>query len=250
MLATDGDSDAQNTPIWSIRQRGARGEVQRIRFSGSSPRRAEFDVRLGTPSPLRTLDVAVWNSEPAVFEMRLQPRGVATRVRPVAGGGTTAAVGFAEIPEPRAAFRRVAIATWSGRLPDLFVIDHLAFEKRMRVSVFSGESAFTQLVDQMRASFVGLDPRQWAFDVGALYGGRPDLIGFRHAGAPSGLPEVHVLSGETRFRTFSLQGTLRAADEGYAPRVLSGVSGRAPSAFLIDGSRVRPVHVGLRRTAP
>lgn len=241
-LATDGAAPGDNTPIWSIRGVGSEGVARRIDFDDVRPRHEQFSVRLSSASRTRALDVADWEGRPAVFDMQRQPSGITTRVVSLSDGDATTLQAFSALTQPRVR-RDVSIATWDGRLPDLFVMDNLGSRERLRISIFSGESGFTRIVARARASLVRIDPAQWSFDVATLNGSRPEVIALRRGVSPSSYTEVHVLTGESRFKKFALHGTLKTPRGVSTEHFASGLSLGLPSVFLVAPRRILTVRV-------
>lgn len=117
---------------------------------------------------------------------------------------------------PQASDRRdFFVARWSGPRPDLYVVDRDVNRHRpssarpWSIRIYSGESGFKTLAFetsiQKRIS-KQLSQRDWWLDVGTRRQPEPSLVfvtkGERKTGTDQ--TEVHVLSGHSKFRRFSL----------------------------------------------
>jgi hypothetical protein len=247
-IATDGDlsPDSDNSQVWSFRGGGGGATVERLDFADTPPRSTRMRVDLGPSSPNRALDVGQWATGTAVFVMRLERRGIRSQVTSLGVRPRVESRGFSVLPAPSGK-REVAIATWSGALPDLFVLDWLGARERLRVTVFSGESAFRARIVSAHLPLMNPDPQQWSFDVGRVLGQRPSVVGVNRAGTGSGHPEVHILTGDSGFKQFGLQRPVRHGKLSGVPRFVTGLSLSQPSVFLVDGRDLLVVPVAPRR---
>ena len=241
-IATDGNWPGDNTPVWFIRGEGPEGIAERLDFSDARPRSKEFPVDLSSASSRRVLDIGEWSTGTVIFDMQLERGGVRARVLSLDRRGSVEASGFARLSRPLVK-REVAVATWSGTLPDLFIIDSGGARERVRITVFSGESGFSETIAWEYAPLRKLDPDEWAFDVGRLVGRRPSLVAFTRSGTGSDGPEIHALSGDSRFRQFIVHRRVdpRAVDgqrSTAAPRFAAGVTLGRPSVLLVEGRRL------------
>ena len=241
--ATDGDNLDDNAPLWALRRRGATTKIVELTFESDTPATRRFSVPARRASKDRVLDVGTWPTGDAVVEMSLLPAGVRTRVLSVRGKRRVQSIGFSRLEAPSVR-RDVAIATWEGTSPDLFVIDRGGPRERVRVTVWSGESGFNTKVADLRVPLRDLDPGRWLMEVSRLTGKRPDLAALSLRGTGSRHPEAQVLEGDRDFSVFAVQGALdlaprRAAPDGYA----AGSAVGKPSLYLIDGSSLITIPV-------
>lgn len=241
-IATDGDSPGDNTPVWIIRRDGRRGVAARLELSDAQPRKREFSVTLSRTSSRRVLDIGEWTTGPAVFDLRLERRGVRASVTSLGRRARVESRGFARLPRPLVR-REVAVATWSGPLPDLFVIDRGGSRERVRITVFSGESGFAVPIATKRAPLRELDPDEWSFEVGKLVGRRPSLVGFSRSGTGTRHPELHVLTGDSGFRRFVVQRPLDRPRYASLPHIVTGLTLGRPGVFLVDRRRLLTVPI-------
>lgn len=205
-VLTNGDGALDNEPLWTARRR--RTSVTLTEFMPTRDRQwrrkgeVRFPARVGANTQL---DVSSWFGETrALFTLRTSERKVDVEVW---GANARRVVSAGTANEPSLldrGTRDVAIATYAGALPDLYIVDRGVANERARLAVYSGESAFRTRILQARLPVVGLAARDWLLDVGRVGARRPDLILLARRGA-SGGPELHVLSGDTNYRTFRLQ---------------------------------------------
>jgi hypothetical protein len=242
LIATDGDLPTDNLPLWWL-NRGGR-TLHELSPTGENGAVSELRrVPLAPLSHGQKLDVSTWGplDAPAVFRMTPTGRGVdVTVTRP--GSSDPIAEGTAVLPPPSpGATRDLAIATWMGDRPDLFVIDRGLDDQRVAIRVFSGESDFSEKVLDVRAPIAGLDPDEWSLDVANVSGPanridqRPDLVLFRRDGGSSGQPEVHVITGESDFQDFALQRVVALPEEIEAKSVFTtGASRGTPTIYGLE----------------
>lgn len=181
-----------------------------------------FFPRLRTTVPdlggATSIDIDAWNGkEPALFAIA-SPRenptlDVYTLQRPARH------LLSATVPLPRQTSDRrdFFVARWSGRRPELFVVDRNAGRRKPRskpsprpwsIRVYSGESGFRHQIERF---FV---PRKisrraskyvWWLDVAPRHRRKPDLVFVsRQRKTGSRRTEIHILSGRKHFREFSI----------------------------------------------
>jgi hypothetical protein len=140
--------------------------------------------------------------------------------------------------------RDLRIAIWSGRHPDLFVIDRRQPTKTMRVRVLSGESGFSsRLLDVTVAHGAGFPRSQFSVDVGRVSSGRPDIIFVTHyPKTGSGATEVHILSGDTHYADFLLQAPSVLSSKTESRLMVFGYRHDIPTWFsvIVSTGRVQP----------
>jgi hypothetical protein len=231
-LATDGDAPLDNEPLWVFSGDRESPTVYRVSFGDQTLVTSRMGrVQLAT-SRNAVLDVARWGKRgiETLFAIENVAEGVTMDRYPLAEpfeqvAHTTVAVE----PRPPLARREFALATWSGDLPDLVVVDVGTARDRVQVRVFSGETDFQEMVFEDKATFLG--GQDFALDVGRVTEPLPDLI-FAKSG------EVHVLKGETAFHEFFLQRRLALARaSGPAYRFALGSSFGVPALYALDSRR-------------
>jgi hypothetical protein len=204
VLLTRGDLRSQSESISVGAPEGRRLALTRVTFArGRSLRRGErLLVPLEGPSRGTRFDLGRWDSD-ALFELRQLPRSIRVVVHRLATPASVAAVGNAPEAAPKGFQRDLAVATWSGRRPDLFVIDRRPPGYRLRIAIFSGESGFRARISRATLPGFAFPPGRWTVDVARVSLARPDIVLMTRRG-PTGSHrnEVHVLSGESGFRNF------------------------------------------------
>jgi hypothetical protein len=111
--------------------------------------------------------------------------------------------------------RHFFIATWSGPLPDLYVVDRNRKRRRPKlepslmpwhVRIYSGESGFTELIQhtRIRRKLSRLISKyDYWLDLAPRHNRKPDLVLVtRERRTGSDRTEVHIISGRSRYRRF------------------------------------------------
>lgn len=237
LVATDGDLPGDNTPLWIIGGVGHANRVTEFSFSTVPPNSRLYRVKVPKLTQRERFDVGTWTQGPALFEMKLGPNSILTTVTNLGKHVFAESRAKALLPEPPSGHRDVAIATYSGALPDLYVVDRGRRRERVEITVLSGESGFRKVIMSRRAPIRNLDPKNWAVDVSRVIGRRPSLLSFSRAGTGSGHPEEHVLNGNSGFRTFALHQVLGLAPYAVTPQIGSGLVLDHPSIYVMDPVR-------------
>ncbi len=149
------------------------------------------------------------------------------------------------------------VARWSGPRPDLFVVDrdvnrHKPPSTRpWSIRIYTGESDFKTLAFETsirKRISKQLSQRDWWLDVGTRRQPEPSLVFITRGGRKTGTDqtEVHVLSGHSKFRRFSLHtGTELSEQSGRRQRFVYQSEGRGGAvlmARILDGHlRLVPV---------
>jgi hypothetical protein len=235
-FATDGDLEG-GAGLWSVERAGDGVRMSSWRLRGGGIVAGPAHVLPGVADA--TVDVGRWSqAHPSVA---MTARSVAGGVRVVVHGLEAGAplvrqgVATGLPPAPREG-RFLAFARWSGRRPDLFVIDAAAEQEHMLVRAYSGESGFRELVLFVMVPFGGFPLSRWAVDVGAVNGAAADLaIVSRNAATATGKAEIHVATATSGYQAWAQQAPLPLdARESAGRRFLLGhVEGR-PVIYAID----------------
>lgn len=248
LTATD---PGQATGIWSVRDMGSSIEVNRWKRKNARrfERPSHFNLpRVGSAVPFA---VGTWKtSSPVLYLIGGSEQRPTIHGTHIANGKlafptqSVARLG----PIPRGGARTYKIATWSGRVPDLFVIQRDR-DPQWDIQVFSGESGFRDKIYSATTPEVisqHLLGKDFAVDLGEVSTSRPDLI-LVTTGHPSGSEqtELHLLSGSSGFQEFKIRiGT-------NLPGILPGVNDflymTPPRQTGPDGHRVPGVLANLRR---
>ncbi len=142
-----------------------------------------------------------------------------------------------------------SMANWSGGKPDLFAIKRRGTGTgKTEVHILSGESNFSQFVLETGTALRETD-ENWQFAIAKWAGAKPDLFAISRRGTSSPhMTEVHVLSGESDFGEFILQGktALHPSDDSFDFQVIDWDGGR-PDLLAIKkhatGTRKTEVHI-------
>ncbi len=131
------------------------------------------------------------------------------------------------------------MAPWSGRLPDLFVVDWGAPRAPPTIRIFSAESGFRKTV------FVHALPQTLSAGAGfevlaaRLSGGLSDLILVRRS-TENGGPEVHILTGESSFTRFDNHLAIPSAPIPESATITAGTRLGAAVLYLVQPAGPRP----------
>lgn len=250
---TDGDVPTDNEPLRAVASTGKGLTIDRY-LRVDERRMARLHKTVGVTAPAGTrFDIAHWRQDDDGVLFMMRDLGRTIDLRGIAPTDPVRTIVRRRVPIERAetgTTRYLAIARWSGKLPDLFVIQRGSQLSRVRVTVFSGESGFSRRVLDVRAPLRGITPTGWDVDVGRADGARPDLILVRRGGR-SRSPELHVLNGDDRFQSFLMQRTMRLPKGTRSTdRFVFGSSLGFPAVYAIDLSgsgRPKLKHVLLTR---
>lgn len=171
--------------------------------------------RLGRAAPIA---VDSWTGRtPALFTVSSAHRFPVLRIVSLQGKHRLVLESRVPLPPQTTDQRNFFIAKWSGSRPDLFVIDRNAERHRplrppssqpWSIRVYSGESGFSRLIVRtlIRPKLSRrLSKFDWSLDVGSRHHQKPSLVLITKAPITgSGKTEVHILSGRSKFRAFSL----------------------------------------------
>ncbi len=147
------------------------------------------------------------------------------------------------LPPQRSDRRDFFVARWSGPRPDLFVIDRNANRRRPTSSyrwlirIYTGESGFRTLAFETSIRkwlSKRLSEGNWWLDVGIRRRPPPSLVLVTKGRTGTDHTEVHVLSGRSRFRRFSLHaGTELSERAGLTRRFVFQPEGRGGSVLMV-----------------
>jgi hypothetical protein len=253
-LATNGDDAGGDGPIafWYLRPRQSHDFLVRVRVDGPTTRTSLIALIPRLRS--QTYDVTRWAGRQALVVARGVQSGIFVRVYELPGARQRLFQSFVRVPEPMDLMRRdIAVATQSGPRPDLYVIDWARTERAVALTVYSGESRFRDGIIHRNLP-LHADPRLWRVDVAPVGGGGPDLVFFRLATHSLTLsPEIHVLSGNSGFQSFSTHARLSHAAYG-ASQFAVGPSARGPAAYAVThesrASKLTATPIATPQTSP
>jgi hypothetical protein len=235
--------------VWIISPRGTTTQVVGVQLPRAHSRRGTRH-RGFTPSVRTTLeglpgtpvDVEEWpGSGPALFVVSSPRQSPTLHVISLRTGRP-----FLEsripLPPQRSDRRDFFVARWSGPRPDLFVIDRdvnwhrQSRPRRWSVRIYSGESNFQKLTFEtflQKKLSKQLSQENWWLDVGLRRQPRPSLVLIARGETGTGQTEVHILSGHSRFRRYTLHAITELPDEEGSTRPFVFQSERHGGAVLM-----------------
>lgn len=241
---TDSQRVSDNTPVWWVNRAG---HTAALRSFDPASEEAQLDARFSTSGHRGATyyDIGYWNPlrVPALFEIQQAPNRLYVTVR---RSDTGVAIGNYSTPikaPPPGVDRSFEIASLNAPRSDLFIVDRGPTASRVRMSILSGESGFSNQAFGTYLPFRGLGPKRWSIGIGELAGKtldngeaatpRPDLFllerdpGRAHT-------NLKVLSGEESFEGFSYQRDIDEPGDLPASRIfLQGAWQGAPGLFEV-----------------
>lgn len=220
-LMTDGDRPFDNAELWWVRTSGHSASLHV--FDPSHPHQPAVEVdRFHLPDPkASTFDITRWPPlrSPALIEMHQEGNNLEITVRRTDGKGVFKRFSSPIPPPAPGSTRDLAIVTFNGRVPDLFVINRNVPHNRVRVGIISGESGFRRQLVSTSLPFSGLSPSLWSLDVGSIASGPPSEISGTAKAIKSDIAliehnpshahaDLKVLLGEDGFNGFAFQRDL------------------------------------------
>jgi hypothetical protein len=227
MLMTSTDATAPSS-LWILSRHGATTQVVGVPLPIVHTRRGARDksltasVRTTLPSPAGLpVDVEDWpGAGAALFVVSSPRRSPALRLISLKTGHTLLK-SRVPLPAQKNDRREFFVARWSGSRPDLFVIDrdvnrrHPQSRRPWRIRVYSGESGFKKLA--FETSIKKRLSRQFSqgdfwIEVGNRRQPKASVVLMTKGETGTGQTEVHVLSGHSRFRHFTLESGTELKD--------------------------------------
>ena len=220
-VMTDGDRPFDNADLWWVKTSGDSASLHV--FDPSRPHQPAVQVdRFHLPDPkASTFDITRWPPlrSPALVEMHQQGNNLEIAVRRTDGKGVFKRFSSPIPPPAPGTTRDLAIVTFNGRVPDLFVINRNVPHNRVRVGVISGESGFRRQLISPSLPFSGLSPSLWSLDIGSIASRAPSEISGTTKAIKSDIAlvehnpshahaDLKVLLGEDGFNGFAFQRDL------------------------------------------
>jgi hypothetical protein len=221
-VMTNGDRPSDNTALWWLNADGRDADLSIFipagpeqgtslvsSFAMDAPDDAHFDVSQWPPLRVE-----------ALFTIQQRGENLLTTVRRSTDGSVYQRMLSTVGPPLRGSTRDYAIATYSGRIPDLFIVDRDVPDTRVRLRILSGETDFRQQIASISLPFQGIAPPDWSIDIGTIAGQAPgDLsrdtaenmkadIAFFDRASDREHSALRVSLGEDNYQGFSFQRDL------------------------------------------
>jgi hypothetical protein len=251
--------------LWILNHQGATTQVVGVQVPrphdprGVRHRLLTHSVRATLPAlGGAPVDVEEWpGSGPALFVISSPRRSPTLRVLSLRSGRPLLE-SRVPLPPQKSDSRDFFLARWSGSRPDLLVVDRDVNRRRppsprpWSIRIYSGESGFKKLIFRTpleKKLSKQLSERDWWLDVGFRRQPKPSLVLVtRGKRTGTGQTEVHILSGHSRFRRFTLHtGTELPERDGLTRRFLyqSERHGGAVLMTEIHGGRLSLLPIPL-----
>jgi hypothetical protein len=248
-LFTSTDAAAP-ADLWILSRKGASTQVVGVPLPivhsrrGARAKTLTASVHTTLPSPAgRAVDVEDWpGGGPALFVVSSPRRSPSLRLVSLQTGRTLLK---SRVPLPRQKNdrREFFVARWSGPRPDLFVLDrdvnqrHPQSRRPWRIRIYSGESGFKQLAfETSLKKRLSRDFSQGDFwiDVGNRRQPKASVVLMTKGETGTGQTEVHVLSGHSGFRRFTLESGTELKDRiGLQRRFIFESERRGGTVYLV-----------------
>jgi hypothetical protein len=258
MTSTDASGPAS---LWILSRQGATTQVIGVPLPLVRTRRGAHgkvvtaDVRTSLPSPAgRPVDIEDWSGNgPTLFVVSSPRRAPTLQLIPLRA---KRALLESRVPLPlqKNDRREFFVARWSGPRPDLFVIDrdvnrsHPQSRRPWEIRVYSGESGFKKLavettVEKQRSR--QFSQGDFWVEVGDRRQPAASVVLITKGETGTGQTEVHVLSGHSRFRRFTLESGTELEDRiGLHQRFIFASERRGGTVYLVRN------HDGLLSLVP
>ncbi len=245
VLATDGDANGSST-VWSFSRKSGHLFVRLLKLQDKRlvPGPLAEDLGPAPPATRAQYGIGHWGSsrQYAVFEMvRRDTRLTITVVRPGSPARVLAKMQTPQNSWPPHTSPVIALATRSGNVPDLFIVDTRS--DLTSVVILSGTSRFHDVV--LAAQVAGFPPRDWNAVVGSINSRSADVMfASRSAKTSTRRIEVHVLPAP--YTQFAEQAPLALAAKDVEPIrfLLTHVRGQ-PALYGIDPARAQIMLLAL-----
>jgi hypothetical protein len=131
--------------------------------------------------------------------------------------------------------RDVGLATWTGKNPDIIVVDRSPTAPLMRVQIFSSTSGFRDMLLDVVVPRGPFSARDFAVLLGAVNSSSADLTLVSRRPTRTSHVEVHVLLGPQAFQTYGEQSPVNLPDNLPMTTIfLLGRENKLPVLYAID----------------
>jgi hypothetical protein len=256
---TNGDRPSDNAPLWWLNSAGNENALHAFVPAGPEQgTRLITSFRMDAPKSTQ-FDISQWPPlrAEALFVIQQKGNNLLTTVRRTDDGSVYKRMISTVGPPFPGSTRDYAIATYSGRVPDLFIIDRDVKDTRVRLRILTGESGFRRQVLSTGLPFEGVAPPEWSLDVGSIASQAPSDVstGARNIRADITFFQrdparehtgLKVSLGEDNFQGFSFQRDLDTP--GDVPGQNQFLIGAKDSATVIYQVCPRAKHGPLLKT--
>lgn len=225
MTSTDAGAPAD---LWILSRHGATTQIVGVPLPvvhtprGARDKTLTASLRTTLPTPIgNPVDIENWpGAGPTLFVVSSPRRSPTLRLISLKDGRTVLK-SSAPVPVQESDRREFFVAHWSGPRPDLFVIDRDVNRHRVRgihrwrIRVYSGESGFKKLAfETSLKKRLSRDFSQGDFwiEVGNRRQAKASVVLMTKGETGTGQTEVHVLSGNSGFRRFTLESGTELKD--------------------------------------
>jgi hypothetical protein len=248
MTSTDARTPAD---LWILSRHGATTKIVGVPLPVVHSRRGARDkiltasVRTTLPSPAGLpVDVENWPGAGAMLFVVSSPRQSPTLRVVSLQTGRNLLESRVPLPIQKSDRREFFVGHWSGSRPDLFVLDrdvyrrHPQSRRPWKIRVYSGESRFTKPIHETavkkRASRQFSQGDYW-MEVGNRRQPKASLVLITKGETGTGQTEVHVLSGHSGFRRFTLQSGTELKDRiGLSRRFIFESERRGGTIYMVN----------------
>jgi hypothetical protein len=247
MTSTDATAPAD---LWILSRHGPTTQVIGVPLPVVHTRRGARDktltasVHTTLPSPAGLpVDVDDWPGSGATLFVVSSPRQSPSLRLISLKTKRTVLESRVPLPPQKGDRREFFVARWSGSRPDLFVIDrdvnrrHPQSRRQWKIRIYSGESGFKKL--GFETSIKKRLSRQFSqgdfwIEVGNRRQSKASVVLMTKGETGTGQTEVHVLSGHSGFRRFTLESGTELKDRiGLHRRFIFASERRGGTVYLV-----------------
>jgi hypothetical protein len=263
LLVTSTDAKAP-ADLWILSRHGATTEVVGVPLPivhtrpGARDKTLNASLRTKLPSPAGLpVDVEAWpGAGPTLFVVSSPRRSPSLQLNSLKTKRTLLKSRL-PLPAQKSDRREFFVGHWSGSRPDLFVIDrdvnrrHPQSRRPWKIRIYSGESGFKQLA--FERSIKRRLSRQFSqgdfwIEVGNRRQRKASVVLMTKGETGTGQTEVHVLSGNTGYRRFTLESGTELKDRiGLHRQFIFGSERRGGTVYMVrnQGGRLSLLPVPL-----
>jgi hypothetical protein len=248
VLVTSTDPGAP-ADLWILSRHGAATQVVGVPLPAVHTRRGTRDRALAASMgvTLRALggtpvDVESWEGEPGLFVVSSPRHSPLLRLLSLRDGRPLLEA-TVPLPPQKRDRREFFAARWSGPQPDLFVVDRDVYRRRppsrrpWTIRIYAGESGFKKIAFEttIRQSLSKrLSEGDFWVDIGTRRQPKPSLVLVTKGRTGTDQTEIHILSGHSGFRHFTLHTGTELPDQiGLSRRFIFESERRGGTVFMV-----------------